>query len=86
MSALLHVAETAKLHRNYFVSLGHLETDCAVGHYDGTTRLADDTGAVDYTLNERGQILSRMVGHPGRLIETIRIQMSADISRYNSKL
>ena len=80
---LSNIASMAIAHRNYFVSIGWPESDCSIGTFDGTTKLADDSGAVNYTLDDRGRILRNTLGTPGKLIEFIACRMACDISRFN---
>lgn len=74
--------------RAYYLGLGWGVQQCAIGSnpFAEHIRLACDTGAIDYTFAEDGQIRRQTSGCYSKLIEFIDTDLADHITRHNQAI
>lgn len=72
--------------RDYYAKLGWNKSSCAVGLYDGTIKMACDTGAVDYTFLPDGRISRCAMGVTSPLIVFVETDLAQRIDQHNQAI
>ena len=59
---------------------------CAVGWSDRSVKLADDSGAIEYTFETSGRITRQHLGSPCKMIELVDIDLKNYVRMHNDGL